>query len=265
MGKFILTTALVAMVSITQAQQQEGKIVYERTMQLQIQLNHEDEAMRNMVPKERKDRFECLFSNNQSIWRAVEEESDAGDMVFNSGGAEIRMIMPESNDIIYADFAKQMKVEQREMMTKTFVIQDSIKRLNWKIAEDTKQVLGFNCKKAVAERTQKGFRMSMDNGNMTRVEVTDTLNIVAWFTNEISGYNGPEQYPGQLPGTILEIDINNGRTKFIATEVNKKVDVKEIKEPKGKKITQAEFAVEREKMFKQMEANGGGNIQIRRN
>ena len=265
MEKFILMISLVLAASIIHAQQQEGKITYERTMQLQIQLNQEDEAMRNMVPKERKDRFECLFSDNKSVWRAVEEEGDGGDMVFNNGGAEIRMIMPGSNDIIYADFAKQTKVEQREMMTKTFVIQDSIKRLNWKITEDTKQLLGFNCKKAVAQRTQKAFRMTMDNGNMKREEVTDTLNIVAWFTPEINGYNGPEQYPGQLPGTILEIDINNGRTKFVATEVSKKVDVKEIKEPKGKKLTPAEFALEREKLMKEMEANGGGNIQIRRN
>jgi GLPGLI family protein len=265
MSKFILVIAMAVLVSVCHAQQQEGKITYERTMQLQIQLHNEDAAMQNMIPKERKDRFECLFANNQSIWRAAEEDPDGGDMVFNNGGAEIRMVMQGSNDIIFTDFSKQTKVEQREVMAKTFVIQDSIKRLSWKISDDSKSLLGFNCKKAMAQRTQKSFRVNMDNGKMTREEVTDTLNIVAWFTNEIGGYNGPEQYQGQLPGTILEIDINNGRTKFVATEVNKKVDVKEIKEPKGKKISSAEFAIEREKMMKEMEANGGGNIQIRRN
>jgi GLPGLI family protein len=265
MEKFILVIALALMVSFTEAQQQEGRIVYERTVKIQIQLNNEDAAMQNMIPKERKDRFECLFANNQSVWRAVEEEGDGGDMTFSSGGAEIRMIMPGSNDIIFTDFAKQLKVEQRELMTKTFVIQDSVKRLNWKITDESKQVLGFNCKKAIGQRTQKSYRVNMENGKMNREEVTDTLNIVAWFTNEIGGYNGPEQYQAQLPGTILEIDVNNGRTKFVATEVSKKVDVKEIKEPKGKKITAAEFALEREKMMKEMEANGGGSIQIRRN
>ncbi len=265
MEKFILMITLALIVSFSQAQQQEGKIVYERTIQIQIQLNNEDAAMQNMIPKERKDKFECLFANNQSVWRAVEEDGDGGDMSFSSGGAEIRMVMPGNNDIIFTDFTKQTKVEQRELMTKTFVIQDSIKRLSWKITEESKTLLGFNCKKAIGQKTQKSYRINMENGKMNREEVTDTLNIIAWFTNEIGGYNGPEQYQGQLPGTILEIEINNGRTKFLATEVSKKVDLKEIKEPKGKKITAAEFALEREKMMKEMEANGGGSIQIRRN
>ena len=107
------------------------------------------------------------------------------------------------------------------------------------------------------------MRMNMDNGKMTRENVTDTLNIVAWFTNEISGSFGPESYQGQLPGAILELDVNNGRTLYNAIEFAAKTDVAKIKEPtKGKKMTQAEFVKEREKLISEMQQGGGGNMRI---
>ena len=73
-------------------------------------------------------------------------------------------------------------------------------------------------------------------------------------------------YQGQLPGTVLEIDVNNGRTSFKAVEISPKVDAAKIKEPtKGKKATAEEFAAEREKLMKDMQQNGGGPGNIRVN
>ena len=235
--------AMAVLVSFTHAQQQEGKIIYERTMKLQIQIANEDPEIQNLIPKERKDRFECLFGGNKSIYRSADDDPQSGDIQVNSGGAEIRMIMPGSNDILYYDFNTQTKVEQRELFTKNFIIQDSIRRMNWKVGNETKVILGMNCRKAIGSRIQQSFRMTMNNGQMERKEVTDTLNVVAWFTNEIGGFNGPEQYQGQLPGTILEVQVNNGNTSFVAVELSKKVDLKEIKEPKGKKITQINIRI----------------------
>jgi len=264
MEKFIIILAAVFTSIMATAQVKEGKIIYERTQQLQIQLSGQDQAMQSMIPKERKDRFEWIFGNSQSVWKAAEEvDSDGGNMSFSSGGAEIRMIMPGSNDIIFTDFVKQQKVEQRELMTKTFVVADSMRRMNWKLGEESKTILGYTCRKAIARKTQQSFRVTMDNGNMERKEVTDTLNIVAWFTDGIGLSGGPESYAGQLPGTILEIEVNNGRTHFLAIEFDPKGDMKQIKEPKGKKITPEEFKVEREKMMQEMQKNNGGTFNIK--
>ena len=57
MEKFILLIAMAVLVSFTHAQQQEGKIIFERTTKLQIQLDNDDPAFQNMIPKEKKDRF----------------------------------------------------------------------------------------------------------------------------------------------------------------------------------------------------------------
>jgi GLPGLI family protein len=172
-------------------------------------------------------------------------------------------MVPGSNDVIYNDFPQEIRVEQRELGTKQYIIQDSIRRYNWKIGNEAKTILGYTCKKATSQRTQESFRVEMDNGVMKRTAVTDTLLVVAWFTDAIPSFGGPDVYQGQVPGTILEIDVNNGRTSYLALEITAKADLKEIKEPKGKKITVEEFAKEREKMMKEMEENSGGNFQMR--
>jgi GLPGLI family protein len=255
---FILSAFIITLPSL--AQVKEGKIIFERTMQLQIRINDDNPAFQNMIPRERKDKFELLFTEGKSLWQPVEDDNQGDEMNFGDGNA-MRMVirMPGSEDITYHNIAESKKVEQRELGGKNYIIADSIRKQNWKLAGETKQILGYNCMKATSQRTQESMRMTMDNGEAKREKVIDTLNIVAWFTNEIPGSFGPEMYQGQLPGTILEIDVNNGRNSFKAVEVNPKVDVAKIKEPsKGKKATNEEFVKEREKLFQEMQQNNGG-------
>jgi GLPGLI family protein len=257
-----LLIASVMLIAIpTLAQVNEGKIVYERTMQLNIRIADDNPAFQNMIPRERKDRFELLFTSGKSLWQPVEEEAQSDETAFNDGGGGMRMVVrvPGNNDITFHNVAETKKVEQRELGGKTYIIADSIRKFSWKVAGETKTILGHICMKATAQRMQESFRMTMENGEARRDRVMDTLNIVAWFTNEIPGSFGPDMYQGQLPGTILEIDINNGRSSFKAIEIDPKVEIAKIKEPtKGKKITNDEFAKEREKLMQEMQQNGGG-------
>jgi len=249
------------------AQVKEGKILYERTMQLQIRINDDNPAFQNMIPKERKDKFELLFTDGKSLWQPVEDDAQSDETAFGDGGG-MRMVvrMPGSNDIVFHNIGEGKKVEQRELAGKNYIIADSIRKLSWKVTGETKKMLGHNCMKATTQRMQESFRMTMDNGDAKRERFMDTLNIVAWFTNEIPGSFGPDMYQGQLPGTILEIDVNNGRSSFKAIEITPKVDVAKLKEPsKGKKATMEEFTKEREKLMQEMQQNGGGPGGIRVN
>src|SRR5687767_4688774 len=266
MKQILIVASCFLLATSGSSQVKEGKIIFERIFQLQIQVADDNPAMQNMIPRERKDKFELLFANNKSLWKPVEDEGQGDEMNFGGedGGARMIIRMPGSEDIMYHNLDETKRVEQRELGGKTFIINDSIRRLSWKITGETKTILGYKCMKATTQRIQENFRMQMDNGKATRERVTDTLNIIAWFTNEISGNFGPENYQGQLPGTILEVDVNNGRTSLKAIEVLTKVDEDSIKEPsKGKKLTPEEFAKEREKLFKEMQEHGGQRINIR--
>ncbi|HEY0434695.1 MAG TPA: GLPGLI family protein, partial [Chitinophagaceae bacterium] len=130
-----------------------------------------------------------------------------------------------------------------------------------------KQILGHTCQKATAQNIGKRMQMNIDNGKMERKEVTDTSEIVAWFTTDIPVPAAPE-VPGQLPGLILALDMNHGRMVYTATELNAKADIQSIKEPsKGKKVTPEQFIEERNKMMDEMQKNnsGSGNRVIIRN
>ena len=266
MKRLLIALALVIAIP-SLAQVKEGKIVYERIMQMNIRINDDNPAFQNMIPKERKDKFELFFTEGKSLWQPVEDDGQSDETSFGDGNG-MRMVfrVPGADDITFHNITEGKKVEQRELGGKNYIIADSIKKMSWKVAGETKVVLGHNCMKATTQRMQESFRMSVDNGEAKREKVMDTMNIVAWFTNEIPGSFGPDTYQGQLPGTILEIDVNNGRTSFKAIEISPKADVAKIKEPsKGKKVTAEEFAKEREKLMQEMMQNGGGGPGMRVN
>lgn len=240
----------------TTAQQKEGKVIYSRAMQMQIRLNN-DNAMSHMMPKSRTDKFELTFGNNQSLWKHIEEEENTDEA--SGSGMVVRVAVMGANDIIFHDFSNGKKTEQREIMDKKFVVTDSIRKLNWKITGETKNILGHVCQQAIAQRTGKRTQTIMDNGKLERRELNDTTNLVAWFTTEIPVPAGPE-VQGQLPGLILALDMNNGRMVYVAQEIKSKADLASIKEPaKGKKVTPDEFVKEREKLMEEMQKNNMGN------
>lgn len=266
--KCLLIAATILVAISTSAQVKEGKILYERTMQMNIRINDDNPALQNMIPRERKDKFELLFAEGKSLWQPVEDDAQSDETAFGEGGGGMRMVfrMPGSNDVVFHNITDAKRIEQRELADKNFIIADSIRKLSWKVAGETKTILGHNCMKATTQRTQESMRVTMENGEAKRERVMDTLTIVAWFATDMQGSFGPEMYQGQLPGTILEIDVNNGRSSFRAIEISPKVEIAKIKEPtKGKKVTNDEFAKERDKLMQEMQQNGGGPGGIRVN
>lgn len=261
-------TGMIACFALTatlmQAQQNSGTVVYERVSNMIARMNIN--GMESEVPRTRKENFELVFGNNQSIWKTVEQDND--DMHTSSdGGMQIRMVVAGNNDVIHCNFETGKRTEKREFLDKTFIVDDSISKLKWKMTGETKSILNHNCMKATTTRITTQTRMTMDDGKMERKEVQDTSNIIAWFTSEIPVPAGPGEYQGQLPGLILEMNISNGRQTYIATSISEKAALAIIKEPTGKKhYTPEEYKKERDKMMKEMEQNNqGGNRVIRMN
>ncbi len=262
MKRILIAGCLLLSMSITQAQQSEGKILYQRVSKVQAHLNINGEDQ--VIPQTRKDNFELTFGNNQSLWKAAEQEEN-DDNIMGGDGMQVRMIVAGSNDVLFTNLGTGKRTEKREFMDKTFIIDDSVRPLKWKMTGETKTILGKPCMKAIATNISTRMTMNMDNGKVERKEIQDTSNIVAWFTSSIPVSAGPGEYQGQLPGLILEMDISNGRQTFIASSIVEKADLAIIKEPTGKKhVTQQEFSKEREKMLKEMEQNNQGGHRIMR-
>lgn len=263
MKKILIAVCLFAAVFTVQAQK-EGKVIYERTVQMQRRMQGMNPDIASQLPPSRTDNFELLFGNNQSLWRNI-PKAEGNDQTISSGGSVMVMRSVGTDDVVYYDFSTGVRTDKRELFDNSFIVQDSVRKLNWKLTDETKTILGHTAKKATAQRIGTSYRMSMENGEMKREAVADTSTIVAWFTTDFPVSTGPFEFQGQLPGLILQLDINNGRTVYNAIEIAPKVSLSSIKEPKGgKKVTEAEYVKEREKMMEEMRKNmpSGTNIRI---
>ncbi|RPD50972.1 GLPGLI family protein [Paracnuella aquatica] len=265
MTRFLLAmgTLLFAMPAL--AQMKEGKVVYERTMQFQMRLQNVDPAVANNLPRSRTDRFELSFTPAKTLWESLPDMEEGEGGGGPGGGMFMRF---GGDDYVYTNLETGVSVAKQELASKNYIVTDSLRKLAWKLTDETKPILNYKARKAVAQRIGTRFVMNMENGEMKRKEVADTASITAWFTTEIPVPAGPE-FNGQLPGLILELEMNAGRMVYKAVEISPKVNAGNIKEPKGgKSITAADFALERNKMFEEMRRNmprggpGGGGQRI---
>ncbi len=242
-----------------QAQQKEGKIIYQRTVQRQMILdrgNGPESSVRTIVHK-----FEVDFANNQMMLKQQEDDIPEEEAAPTGDHIMIRTFGGGGDDATYCNFQNARKVQQQEFFDKTFVITDSIRSGKWKLSNETKSILGHVCQKATTQEIAKHMKMSMDNGKMERKETEDTSVVTAWFATDIPVPAAPEMQ-GQLPGAMLELENDNGRTVYVAIEISPKADLSAIKEPtKGKKVTAAEFVIERNKMIEAMNSRNG-NMKI---
>lgn len=261
MKKIFVVTAVLFSV-FADAQMKEGRIIYERTTQMPVRFFAENPEMANRIPKSRTDQYELLFGNNQSLYQFLPTAANDDPGTFSGGGMVMRF--GGTNDVVYHNFQQATRLDQREIMEKEFLISDTIQKINWKLTDETRTVLNYTVKKATAQRINTATRTSMENGEMKREEFQDTALVVAWFSTEIPVSVGPE-FQGQLPGAILELEVDKGRVLYKALEISPKVSVAKIKAPgKGKKVTAAEFRTERDKLMEEMRKNmpAGNNIRI---
>jgi GLPGLI family protein len=264
MKKILFSVCFLGLFMTIAAQQKVGTVIFERKINMHRII--QDEQMRAMMPEFRTSEHILFFSDSVSVYKLVPED-EAPDPFAGGGGGGPRMMMRFGADggDLYKNFTQSKSIQTSELGGKNFLITDSIRQQPWKLSTETKQILGYNCHKATRKINQPMMgmrRVTMTSGSGAPTVDTSSKNkpapkeieVVAWFADEIISPVGPENY-GQLPGVILELNIDNGQTVYTAKEVKKTVDAKELKEPKkGKVVTQQEYM----KMMQELMSNQGG-------
>lgn len=262
---FGLLIALTSISTTATAQMKEGKISYER--KINMHRNLPDPQMKSMIPEFRTDKFELIFNESVSLFRSVVDD-EAPDPFANAGGGggmRMNFRMPTANT--YTDMAKQMQYEERAFFEKEFLIVDSLKQYKWKLSEETKTIAKQLCKKATTMITAPQIRMRVSMGrggeNNTDTAASNTprapkeTELVVWYAENIPVSFGPDSYSG-LPGVIMEIDQDNGATVTTAVEVSAKYPKKELVAPtKGDKMNRAQFQENMQKLMQEMQRGGG--------
>lgn len=247
---FKLTTAAMLLCISATGQQKEGTILYKKTMNLHRTILNEQ--MKAIMPEFKISNHQLLFSDSISVFKLIPQDETPDPFAGSGRGGTTMVFNGRGSDAgeLFKDISKNKTIQVTDVGGRNYLITDSIKHLNWKLTEESKQILGYTCYKAVAKKngsTPKMLSISSLNGpgktdsTITPNNSPKQIEIVAWFTTSIPVPIGPDSY-GELPGAILEINIDNGVTIIEAFEVKPSVNKKELVVPKkGKEITREAY------------------------
>ena len=218
-----------------------GKVVYEDMAKIEIHLAGDAAELAASLPKERKSQKSLVFNENASLYTNIKQEEAAPEQFGGEGGTMVMVKMMEPDNKMYTDFAAKKQIEQREFMTRMFLIEKELGVSDWKLTGNEKSILGYSCQEATRN-------------------VNDSTKVIAWFAPSIPVPAGPGEYLN-LPGLVLAVDLDNGKHTLIAKSIEPmEVDNKMLAKPKeGKKTTEADFKKIVDEKMKEMGGPGGGH------
>lgn len=218
----------------------EGVITYQDVMKLDIELNGSSN-LSHLLPKEKRSNKVLYFNTNTSLYENGKKTEEVNHMESEGGPIMIKMMEPDNK--LFTDLANNKQIEQREFMTRMFLINKEIDPDKWKITGNQKVILEYPCQEATMEE--------------------DSNKVSVWFTSNIPVQTGPGKYSG-LPGMVLAVDINNGERTIMATEISDKSLNESVfaKPKKGKKVSQEQFNEIVEAKMKESGLNASGGHQV---
>jgi GLPGLI family protein len=178
----------------------QGKIEFERKVnqyaQMESTMDPGDESWAEfskklMGNKFKTDYFDLLFTRNKTLYRPGRESPDKPNQYFFQP--------PAQQNVIYADLDQEKCVSQKTVFEQVFLVEDTLRRIRWKLTDETRVIAGFNCRRANAM-------------------IMDSIYVVAFYTDEILATGGPESFSG-LPGMILGVALPHEHITWFATKV----------------------------------------------
>lgn len=132
------------------------------------------------------------FSDNKTLFAPIKSE------VISAGFFGVPPIVPQNN-IVYMDHTIKHYSCQKAIFDDTYLLKDSIKKINWKLTDEVRNIAGYSCRRANAI-------------------ILDSIYVVAFYTDNIPVSGGPESFTG-LPGMILQVTIPHENITWVATKV----------------------------------------------
>lgn len=293
---FVAIFAMATMTITAQAQKKtSGAIQFETTLDPAATMAATgitvSEEMKARMPKSVKANFELLFTPTAASYMPVVENEDSNGG--GGGGGMGRMMMRFGGAggarEYYYSFADQKLLEVFDVSDTTYVMQGKLAvanpiqmpnfggqrqganpqaqsavqfapgppTLEVVKTDETKKILGFNCKKAIVKSIRKATVLGMEK------DVIDETAV--WYTNDL-GFNFSPNPNMWTEGTVLALE--NKGTSTIATSIEYRgVSSKDVTAPKkALPLTPEEYVKKMENMANRMRGMGnnrGGMGQAR--
>lgn len=199
---------------------QKGRIEFERKVSMWAQIdemNDEDDwknLMKKRYPQFKSTFFNLDFNGDKTLYQPGRENPANNKM----WGDE-----PGETNIVFNDLAQELTVSQKTVFEEKFLVKDSIRNIHWKITDETRNIAGFECRRANAI-------------------IMDSIYVVAFYTDAITTTGGPESFTG-LPGMILGVALPHEHLTLFATKIyTEDISPASLVPPaKGKKVNNAEL------------------------
>jgi GLPGLI family protein len=165
--------------------------------------------------------YDLYFKDGKSLYKTGREPDTKQNKFF---------LDPEN--IVATNLDSGTAVTQKSVASEIFLVSDSLRKIDWKIASEIRKIAGFDCRKAVGR-------------------VMDSIVVIAFYTDEIIPAGGPESFTG-LPGMILGLAIPRMHTTWYATKLQLlEITDKDLAMPKkGKKYSGPAFRADVKNLLK---------------
>ncbi len=243
MKRLIILCALALVPSFMMAQARfikAGKIEFERKINVHRQYEpSEDEGdwFKEFISKQPRFHttyFDLHFDESRTAYVPGRETDD--------NKRNLWFIGPAKDNKVATNLNTGRTRNLKNIFEETFLIDDTARRVQWRLSDETRTIAGFECRKAVGI-------------------ICDSVYVVAFYTDEILTSGGPESFHG-LPGMILGLAIPRLYTTWYATKLELVApDPKALEfSAKGKKITEKELQVTLQKSLKNWGKQAQRNI-----
>jgi GLPGLI family protein len=199
-----------------------GRIEFERKVNLWAQIDDNDwdndedwrTLMRKINPQFKSTFFDLDFNSNKTLFKPGRENPANNKMWGDS---------PGETNTVFNDLAKDLTTSQKNVFEERFLVQDSLRNIQWKITDEKRTIAGFECRRANAL-------------------IMDSIYVVAFYTDAITTTGGPESFTG-LPGMILGVALPHEHITWFATKVYTEniTDADLVPPTKGKKVNNTEL------------------------
>ncbi|HYO22494.1 MAG TPA: GLPGLI family protein [Flavisolibacter sp.] len=181
------------------------------------------EEFKNMIPEKVVNQYEFVGDTTQSLFREIKEAV----LPPNTWYEEVA-----NKNVVFNNYASLRTITQKPIAEETFLLEDSLLKIRWKLTADTRTIAGYDCRKAI------GF-------------VDDTLAIFAFYTDELLVRGGPESVHG-LPGMILGVGVPRLHATWFATKVEVNAVSTAAVKPliKGKKVNRIQLMAQLDAVLK---------------
>ncbi len=210
----LLTTSAIADAQVKFIS--SGRIEFEKRSNQFSYYDQEEEEnswvieMKKAFPKMVSETYVMDFNEEKTVYKMLKEDPK-GKYVWGR--------KPSESDVTVKDMRNGQIALQRDIFEQTYLVKDSLKNYKWRMTNETRTIAGFECRKAVTI-------------------ISDSVYIVAFYTEEITVSSGPESFGG-LPGMILGLAVPRLQMTWFATKVELKEPTATALAPKQKDLKKA--------------------------